>query len=94
MAQLYRSFADQMRPSALVRQVLHDVHRGRGQEGARGPATGSLARLAARSGAVDDAELIRAAGSAVEAHEYRPGTAGIVAPCTTGTAPRSAAHSG
>lgn len=26
VAQLHRSFAEQMRPSALVRQVLHDVH--------------------------------------------------------------------
>lgn len=43
---------------------------------------GSLAQLAARSGPVDDAELIRirADGTAVEAHEYRPGTARIAAP--------------
>lgn len=129
VAQLHRSFAEQMRPSPLVRQVLHDVHTALGAPSylavlrdldvvvvhvddcaehprpgpmrvgepvvphttAAGKAVlaelrpGPLAELAARSPlpyAVDDAELrrIRADGAAVEAHEYRPDTAGVAAP--------------
>jgi len=42
---------------------------------------GPLAELVARSGPVDDAVLtrIRTDGTAVEPHEYQPGTAGIAA---------------
>jgi len=125
VAQLHRSLAEQMRPSALVQRVLHDVHTTVGaasylavlrdldvvvahvDDCARHPRPhlmrvgeplapcttaagqavladlrrGPLAELVARSGPVDDAVLtrIRTDGTAVEPHEYQPGTAGIAA---------------